>query len=508
MIKGKKILVAIVAATVVIGICACSNLFSKEENTTTLSKNVNKDYDMIVYAYATTHTLDAESFEMVEEAVNTITREKIGVEVELMPFDIEDYSSSINLALQSGSKIDVFESFGDFNSLVSNGMSYNLTNLIDKYAPETKKLLGKDFLATCENKGELYGIPTYKPYALTPMVIYKQEIADELGIDMTKVKNIYDLTDILRKVKKAYPDMTPLVPSYQGTSGANLSIPEIDYLTDDFFCPNGVLMGNNMSVIDYYATDEFKNVSKLVRKWYLECLILKDASTSTSTSTELMASDKSFCYIADFSNLPNDAAASLEAQCGGKPLGAVPIGDAYLDTSSVNALSWMVSSASKAPEAALKFLNLTFTDKDIINLLIYGIKDRNYRLDADGYATYLENKEVSVLPYTAQYCYGTLGNYFLMYPKAGTSKVSLIWEEEQNQTAKKSPALGFIFDSSLVKMEYTAVSEVVQQYLPGLMCGSVNPDIIIPEFTEKLSSVGLDTIITAKQEQLNKWLEK
>lgn len=508
MIKRyKKILAAIVTASLALGICACSNAYRKEEKPTTPANNVSKDYDKIVYAYATTHTIDSDNLDIVEEAINAITKEKIGVEVELMPFDIVDYSSSVNLELQSGNKIDVFESLGNFNTFVSGGMSYDLTDILDQYATETQELLGKELLAACEKEGRLYGIPTYRPYALTPMVVYKQEITDELGIDMTKVKSIYDLTNVLRKVKEAHPVMTPLVPSCQGTSGVNLGIPEVDYLTDDLSCPNGVLLGNNMSVIDYYETDEFKNVSKLVRKWYLEDLILKDAATTTSTSDELMTSDNSFCYIAAYNNPPNDISTSLEAQCGGRPLGAVPIGDAYLDTSSVNDISWMVSSASKVPEAALKFLNLTFTDKDIINLLIYGIKDRDYRLDADGYASYTEGKEASVLPYAEQQYHGTLGNYFLMYPMVGTNKDSLIWEEEQNQKAKKSPAMGFIFDTSLVRTEYTEVSNVIQQYLPGLLCGSVDPDIVIPEFEDKLTSVGLDTIIAAKQEQLDSWLE-
>ena len=69
-------------------------------------------------------------------------------------------------------------------------MAYDLTDIIDLYAAETKELLGEDILKSTIKDGRLYGIPTYKPYALTPMVIYKQEIADELGIDMSQVKTI------------------------------------------------------------------------------------------------------------------------------------------------------------------------------------------------------------------------------------------------------------------------------------------------------------------------------
>jgi putative aldouronate transport system substrate-binding protein len=244
----------------------------------------------------------------------------------------------------------------------------------------------------------------------------------------------------------------------------------------------------------------------MTRTWYKEGLIMQDAATTTSTSSELMTADNSFCYVAAYSYPTADTAASLEGQMGGIDLGAVQIGDAYLNTTSVNALSWMVSSTSKAPEAALKFINLTFTDKDIINTLIYGIKDRDYVLSADGYVSYPEGKDATNVPYTAQLSCGTLGNFFLMYPMVGTNKDSLAWEEEQNQNAKKSPAMGFTFDSSETKTEYTAVTNVIKQYFPGLLCGSVDPETALPEFQDKLKSAGLDTIIAAKQKQLDAWL--
>jgi len=90
----------------------------------------------------------------------------------------------------------------------------------------------------------------------------------------------------------------------------------------------------------------------------------------------------------------------------------------------------------------------------------------------------------------------------------GTNKDSLTWEEGQNKSAAKSPAMGFTFDSSDVKSQYTAVSNVIQQYLPGLWCGSVDPNTAIPEFESKLKSAGLDDIIAAKQTQLNTWQKK
>jgi putative aldouronate transport system substrate-binding protein len=40
----------------------------------------------------------------------------------------------------------------------------------------------------------------------------------------------------------------------------------------------------------------------------------------------------------------------------------------------------------------------------------------------------------------------------------------------------------------------------------ALNTGSVDPDVFLPEFIEKLNSAGMDKIIAAKQEQLDAWL--
>jgi len=218
-----------------------------------------------------------------------------------------------------------------------------------------------------------------------------------------------------------------------------------------------------------------------------------------------MASGNYFCYIASYSYPEADTAASLEAQCGGFDLGAKTVGSAFLDTSSINALTWMVSSTSDAPEAAVKFLNLTFTDPEITNLIIYGLKDRDYVLSTDGFMSYPEGQDATTVPYTSQLSCGTLGNFFIMYPMAGTNVDSLAWELEQNQSAKTSVAMGFTFDNSNVKTEYTAVTNVIEQYVYGLVCGSVDPTTEIPVFLQRLEEAGMGAIIAEKQTQLDAW---
>ena len=138
--------------------------------------------------------------------------------------------------------------------------------------------------------------------------------------------------------------------------------------------------------------------------------------------------------------------------------------------------------------------------------MIYGIEGRDYVKNEDGTVRYPDGFDAASVPYTAQLSCGTLGNFFLMYPMEGTNPESLAWELDQNKNAKTSAALGFTYDNSRVKTAYTAVTNVIEQYLPALVCGSVDPEVDIPEFVQRLQDAGLQTIIDSKQEQLDAWL--
>ena len=465
------------------------------------------EYDQVVYAYATFNNIPTnEALDEVEEAINVITREKIGAEITLKPIAIADYSQSVSLSLQGGEKIDIMESLGDFNNYLSTGMALDISELIDTCAAETKELVGDEWLAACEYNGGLYGIPDYKPMALTPMIIYREDVAEELGLDMSSVDSMEDLTDIFAQVKAAKPDMTPLAIVETGNVGV-FNLPYgVDYLSDDYNQPVGVLMGDDMTVQDFYSTDFFKEKATMVRDWYNSGYLMKDAATTTSTSTELMASGNYFGWIAAYSYPEEDTAASFVAQCGGYPLAAKTLDKAYLTTGGINSISWMLAANTEVPEAAMKFLNLTYTDPEIANLIIWGIEGRDYVLDENGNATYPEGQDATTVPYTAQISCGIVGNQFIQYLPVGSSYDSLEWELEQNKAADVSPAMGFSFDSSNYTTQYTAVRNVLTQNLPGSFCGSVDPETEIPKMIEALNAAGYQDILNAKQEQLDAWL--
>ena len=82
-----------------------------------------------------------------------------------------------------------------------------------------------------------------------------------------------------------------------------------------------------------------------------------------------------------------------------------------------------------------------------------------------------------------------------------------LWEKtiEFNNTALKSKALGFSFDSSEVSAEYTALTNVWVEYANSLMFGMIDPAVGIPELNKRLEAAGLETYMEAKTAALKEW---
>jgi putative aldouronate transport system substrate-binding protein len=457
----------------------------------------------IDFAYLSFNKIpEADALATVEEAINAITVPKINATVKLHPYGIPDYFQQVTLTLQSGEGLDVFSSLGDLPQRVSENQFIDISPMIDQDAPEAKAVVGDAFLKTTTLNGKLYGIPAYKGVALAPALVYRADIMKAIGVDPASIKSVNDLTDVFAKVKTMYPDMVPLVPVQTGSVGLITTLYGVDFLGDSYLTPVAVLDGNNTNVVNFYETQTFKDMVALVHDWFIKGYVLKDAATTTSSSIELMSSGKGFAYIAAYSG--NEAYTQIAAQTG-QDIKMVRLGQPYLSTSSVNALSWGVTSISKHPDVALKFINLLFTDKEVINLIIFGIEGRDYvKVDAD-HVKYPDGQDASTVPYTAQLSCGVVGNQFIQYQMAGTDMADLkLWETE-NKNSAMSPAMGFTFDSSSVADEYSAVTNVIGQYLPGLITGSMDP-AEIPSFVTKLKAAGMDKIVAAKQQQLDQWL--
>lgn len=501
----KKKLLSILLSTAMLGtmLTGCGNAASTGDNSNSASttnetsanaevKKESKDVETVKIYVPTSGAFD--ELDEVTKAINDITVNEINVEVEFHPYQFGQWFQQYSLFLSGTEDIDILANYGGFESAVSQGAAYDLTDLLQEYGQDIIAMEG-DYLKSGEINGTQYAVPIYASYAWTMGIIYRADVVRELGLEdkVAAVKSIEDWGEILAAVKEAKPEMTPFVTNTTNAPTFNYGL--WDSLNDDY----GVLMdgGKTSEVVNLFETSEYAELCNTVHDWYVNGYSSKDIATQTDAFTTLTQNDAAFSTLGqtDFNT------SYYQSTTTGKEIGAIQLSDPAART--YDNVCFTVMSNSKHAEAAVKFMNLWFSNKDLGTLISYGVEGKHYNLDENGMGVYLDGM-------SATNCGYHLGTGISNTNRIRWSSENPQYAElliESNNSAQKSTALGFSFDTENVTNEITQLDNVCSKYRIGLECGALDPATALPEFIQELKNAGIETVITEKQNQLNAWLE-
>lgn len=464
----------------------------------------------IVFAYFTQNNIpEADQLQRIEDLVNEYTVEKINTKVDLVLFSNADYMNQVNLMLASGEKVDVFRSHNTSNlTYIKDGTALDITEYFNNELKETKEIVYNNFLKPTTVDGKIYGIMNMGSNYVPGGYTYREDIAEELGIDMSQVDSIDDLPAIFDQVKAAYPDMMILVPQsaqmfseiYLGRTGI------FDALGDNITSSvSGVAYQDNPTVYNMYETPEYIEYSKMMREWYNKGYWPSDAATTTATEAELYMSGNCF---SGFTGLGNPKHSANMTANFGYPFKTVQISDSMAWSAGEGA--WMVNSSSDHPSAACKFLNMLYTDKYLDNLLLFGEENVDYVLNEEGFAVPPEGyTSLTEVPYTDNQNYYLWGNKWIAYSvEGGLNEEESKAQMEKNYNAILSNYYGFLFDYSDLQAEYTACKNIVEEYKKTLWVGATDVDEALNELNKRLYAAGLDKLLKTKQSQLDEWVSQ
>ncbi|MDR4946742.1 ABC transporter substrate-binding protein [Neobacillus cucumis] len=489
-----KRLISMILVCFLILLSACS---SNKKSSTNESSGAGGNIPEVNMVFFTTTV--PKDLNLVQDEINKITKKKINAKVKLTPINIGNYVQQTNLMLSSNEKADLMlvTSFFGYTSQVAKGQLLPLDDLVDKYGQDIKKVMDPDYLNAAKVSGKMYAIPTLRDMAGASGINMRKDLVDKYHIDISKIKTLDDVESMLKTIKKNEPSITPIVPFQAGAQ------PTVVY---NWFDPLGDTLGvlpnydNNLKVVDLYETKDYAQFVEKMRKWHDEGLTLKNPTTNTEAGTNLVKSNVGFSYFS-----PQKPGIALqESQITTVPMVTTSLKEPVTTTSAVTTMMWGIPQGSKVPEASMKFLNLMYQDKDIVNLLDWGIEGKHYVKVSDNVIKYPDGVDAQNDGYNLNMSFA-MGDSFLSYVFEGNDPNLWTQTEEFNKSALKSKALGFNFDSSPVKTEVTAVTNVVSKYALGLESGVLDPKTKLPEFISSLKAAGIEKIIKEKQKQLNEW---
>lgn len=465
------------------------------------------DAEEIVFACHLSKTVDMQP---IEDALNEITVPEIGVRVHIEGIQMANYANQVGMMMSGGEQVDVIGIVGNYADMLAKNQLLCLDDYIDEYGAGVKEVLGEEFLKSTSKDGSLYALPNNNGKAAVLNLVIRDDLVQELDLPVDQLKqaatfdeyceNLDLITEMYAKIHEAHPEYACVVPAQIGPNSLMFeNVPFVDYLNDSY----GVLSSDGSTVENVFESEEYKKLVAYAYEWNQAGYVLEDATTTQETSNTYMQNGRA----ASFFITGEEGQAEQITTATGVPVQSIKLLQPYLTTRAVNGISFGIAATSKHPEAAMKFLNAMYTNADVVNLLAWGIEGVHYEVQDDGTIDFPEGVDANTTTYGLNMDW-YFGNQFLTYIW-GKGRDTTIYErlDANNKNSQFSPVMGFSYDSTKVSAELAALSNVVNQYIPGLECGSLDPETELETFNKALYDAGLQAVIDEKQAQLDAWKE-
>lgn len=471
------------------------------------SKQVNL---IVAFPFAATEDIDK-----VQEAINKKIKDVLpNTTIELLC----DASMSDKWTLwMSGKKVIDVTNSGyamDLLSEVRKSSFLALNELVDEYAPTVKKEMDTyaDLYQSGTYKDKLYGIPcvqyfvndSYELRYHTDLAKYfdPAKIVSLTHNDLHTTEGIYQYLDgVFAKIKA---EKGKFLIGAQRMRVPRLAAKGYTLINSTNLCYDNY--ADEVKIIDFHQTEEYKTYIKWMNKWYNDGYIGKDILSGVATEEHF--------FVGDGSRYGVDA--NFTKVSGNWTMVTIEKPENKMRTSyQVGSLSSYMSipSTSANPARAMKFLELIRTEKgaDIANLMAYGIEGEHYEKTSD--------TEIKAFDYQSQ---GTasskysipqwmIGNNFNMLIVEPYKQALYDWAQDYYKNyypALKQHALyGLCFDLSKVNVKVSNLLSVNDEYEPQLAYGAVkNYENTYNTMIERSKSSGINDIIAELQSQADSFI--
>lgn len=426
----------------------------------------------------------------VTEKINEITTEKIGAKINIQFIDTGAYDEKMKMNMASGMDFDIcFAGFvNNYLSAISKGGLMDITELLDT-VPDLKAAVSDYAWEASKYEGKIYGVPNEQIFATAYALVINKDISDKYDFDFSNVKTVEDLEPYFEIIKKNEPNIYPyranagIMPWYEGVyEGLNsmVVIPKTSKSVDD--------------ICLLQDTPEFKRGTEKMHEYFEKGYIRSDILSMGDDTNDY----KNGKYAVTDTVWKPGVETELKTEIGSNVL-VIPYEKPYMNTSKITATMSCVGRNSKNPELAIKFIELMNTDKDLYNLVCFGIKDKHYKLDADSKVELIEGSGY------APNASWKFGNQFNALISQGQDDD--VWEvtKKTNDEALKSELLGFNFDNNAVRTQISNLATVISEYRQQVQCGVQAPEEFMDEFVSKLKGAGQEDVMNEYKKQLSEF---
>lgn len=434
-----------------------------------------------------------EDMDQICEEVQKLVQKKIGVDVELTAILYNTSSSSSDQRQQSelsflqkqGKHFDVYP------SVLSKEGYLELSELLKQNGTKITELIGEKRMEMMKEKGEIWTLPSVSDYVSSFGITMRKDLVLQTGIHLNEIKTLQDLSKIFEKIKEEYPDLSA-VCSYRTRRGFIDRLKATKIIVDPICAKNDEGRFEN-----YYETKEYEEMIGLFYEWGQKGYLPDALPLQNVMGSSIVESGTLFSY---FSPCKPSIEYEESISCG-MDMVTIPLMEPVVTSRSLEStVHWGISNTCQYPESAMEFLNLLYTDCELVNLIIYGIEGIHYEIMEDGTICYPEGISKDNVGYQNTQPW-FLPNQLISYVWKGNDPQMWAKTKQFNEDARWQEGITFEFETEKVKEEIENIEQVLEKYTYGLESGQLDPEIYLTKMKEELKKAGSDHVLEEVQRQ-------
>lgn len=437
--------------------------------------------------------------EKVVAEANKIIQEKINATLTYEILDWGEYQDKIAVKMAAAEEFDLcFTSSwaNPYTTAVAKGAYAPLDELLDKYGPNVKEQVPEKFYEATKVDGKIYGVINYQYLATGQGLWFKKDVVDKLNLgDMiNNLKDMDDMEPILKIVKENMKEV-----GIQYVIGFRLGgIGKNEKRTEQIFTtPFGVFMDDydNLKVEKMLELPQTLEGLKRTRDWYLKGYVAKDV-LSIKDWTPIEKAGTVFC--ASEGNVKPGVEVERAAKVGYDVI-VKQLSPTTISYGGILATLTAISATSKNKERAMMLLDLLFADKELFNIMAFGLEGEHY--------TKIDEKTIEAVK-DSKFNPGNtwaIANACNLYIQKGQDPN--VWEvtKKMNEEAVKTPLFGFNLNVEPIKNEISQFEAIQKELMEALLAGAIDPTEGLAKINDKLNKAGLDKAHAEIQKQVDEF---
>lgn len=452
-----------------------------------------------------------QDYDTVMAAVNEIVEPELGMKLEINYIDSAAFAEKAKMKMASGENYDlIFTGYvNDYQNAVRMGGLMDITDKLDNImmsdgtTVKMSDVVEGYYLDSAKVGGKLYGIPNAQVISNPACLMIEEPVAEKSGIDCEGLSKLgrsaenYEgvvsfldaLTEEMAKIKSSNPELYTIYPVNPACSNIYEELAGGVGIRRD---------GSSDEVVVLNTTPENIYGIDTIHKWYEEGYIRNDIASNNSVAT----TEEQRQYALYQTTWKPGQDIYTYNQRGVNPK-YIFYENPYVGRTKALLTMISVGANSKHPEEAVKLIYMLNSNyKNVFNTLCWGIEGVHYKLNDDKTAAEIKGSGYEQVAQNA-WKYGNQFNGYVMEGQPAD-----VWEQtvKMNDSAKKSPAIGFVPNTDVIATEIGNIKNIQSEYKAKASFGTSPREEYWDEYMAKLEAGGMEKIRAEIQKQYDEFL--